>query len=128
MISNLILQKLGSIFFRSLFWFNLISLTFHKNSNHERENYWKSGAQIPAPEGQKMFALFSFHFQILHTKIHIFLFNRFLISCFLWSKRSIFQTFWKPDFGSRFLFTLRYLINEYTRLTIQCLAPSSCQS
>ena len=24
--------------------------------------------------------------------------------------------------------TLKYLINEYTRLTIQCLAPSSCQS
>ena len=24
--------------------------------------------------------------------------------------------------------TLKYLINEYTRWTIQCLAPSSCQS
>ena len=28
-----------------------------------------SGVQIPAPEGQKCFVLFSFHLQILHTKV-----------------------------------------------------------
>ena len=42
----------------------------------------KSGIRIPAPEGQKYFFPFSFHFQILLTKLHIFDFNRFLISCF----------------------------------------------
>ena len=31
-------------------------------------------------------------------------------------------------FPIAFLSTLKYLINEYTHLTIQCLAPSSCQS
>jgi hypothetical protein len=33
--------------------------------------------QIPAPEGQKLFVLFTFHFQILHKKLHIFVFNHF---------------------------------------------------
>ena len=42
----------------------------------------KSGVQIPALEGQKNIFPFSFHFQILHTKLHIFVFNHFLISCF----------------------------------------------
>jgi hypothetical protein len=38
-----------------------------------------SGVQIPAPEGQNV----SFHFQILHTKVDIFYFNHFLISCLI---------------------------------------------
>ena len=33
--------------------------------------------QIPAPEGQNCFVLFSFHFQTLHRKLHIFVFNHF---------------------------------------------------
>ena len=41
--------------------FDLISLTFHENSNHGRENYWKSGVQMPAPEGQIFFVHFSCH-------------------------------------------------------------------
>ena len=52
--------------FRSLFWFDLITLTFHENSNHGRENYWKSGVQIPAPESQNFLCPFSVHFEILH--------------------------------------------------------------
>ena len=43
----------------------------------------KSGIRIPAPEGQKYFFPFSFHFQILHTKLVIFDFNHFLLSCFV---------------------------------------------
>ena len=39
-----------------------------------------SGVQIPALEGQNCFVIFSFHFQILHTKMGIFDFNHFLIS------------------------------------------------
>ena len=39
--------------------------------------------KIPASEGQKFFVLFSFHFQILHTKVDIFYFNHFLISCLI---------------------------------------------
>ena len=30
--------------------FDLVTLIFHENSNCRRENYWKSGVQIPAPE------------------------------------------------------------------------------
>ena len=48
--------------------FDLITLTFHENSYCGWENYWRSGLQIPAPEGEKNFVLFSFHFQIFHTK------------------------------------------------------------
>ena len=33
--------------------FDLI-LTFHENLNHGRENYCKSGVQIPPAEGQKI--------------------------------------------------------------------------
>jgi hypothetical protein len=59
--------------------FDLISgSSLHiKNSNHGQENYWKSGVQIPAPEGQKNFVLFSFHLQILHKKLHIFVLTIF---------------------------------------------------
>ena len=70
-----------------LAWFDLVFLTFLENSNHGRENYWKYGVQIPAPRGQIFFVLFSFLFQILHTKLGgsqklvIFDFNHFLISC-----------------------------------------------
>ena len=35
----------------------------------------------PAQEGQNCFVLFSFHFQILHTKLGTFDFNHLLISC-----------------------------------------------
>ena len=31
---------------------------------------WKSRVRIPAPEGQKIFCTFSFHFLLLHTKLH----------------------------------------------------------
>ena len=31
---------LSPVFFRSLFWFDLVTLTFHENSNHGRKNYW----------------------------------------------------------------------------------------
>ena len=42
-----------------------ISSASHENSNHRRENYWKSGVQIPAPEGQNLsFILFIFKFSI----------------------------------------------------------------
>ena len=54
---------LKSISFRSLFWFDLVTLTCHENSNHGRENYWKSGVWIPAPEGQNFFVLFLFIFK-----------------------------------------------------------------
>ena len=41
----------------------------------------------------------------------------------------LFGIFNSPKNEQKFDFTtLKYLINEYTRLTIQCLAPSSCQS
>ena len=33
-----------------MFLFDLGYLASHKNSNRGRENYWKSGVQIPAPE------------------------------------------------------------------------------
>ena len=65
----------------SLTRFDLITLTFHENSNHGRWNYWESGVQIPTPEGQNFFVLF--HFQIFHTKLGIFDFNYFLIPCFV---------------------------------------------
>ena len=51
-----------------------------------------SGIQIPALEGQ-----ISFHFQILHTKLHIVDFNGFLISCFtnqISIKTNIFNMFY----------------------------------
>ena len=60
--------NLGPISFRSLFWFDLVTLIFGENSNNGRENYWKSGVQIPALEGQNFFCPFSVHFQILHKK------------------------------------------------------------
>ena len=62
------------ISFRSLFWFDPGLLTSHENSNHGWENYWKSGVQIPVPEGSNIFVLFSFLFQILHKKNCISLF------------------------------------------------------
>ena len=43
--------------------FDLISLTSHENSNHGRENYWKSGFQIPAPEEQDFLSFFLFIFK-----------------------------------------------------------------
>ena len=52
----------------------------------------KSGIQIPASEGH-----FFFHFQILHTKLHISDFNGFLISCFtnqISIKTNIFNVFY----------------------------------
>ena len=42
--------KVLSLLIRSLFWFDLGLLTSHENSNHRRD-IWKSGVQIPAPEG-----------------------------------------------------------------------------
>ena len=42
----------------------------------------KPGVRIQAPEGQKFVCPFSLHFQILRTKLHIFVFNHFSISCF----------------------------------------------
>ena len=41
--------------------FDLVTLTFHENSNCGRENYWKSGVRTPAPEGQ-LFFLFILEF------------------------------------------------------------------
>ena len=52
--------ELSPISFRSLFWYDLGLLTFHENSNHGRENYWKSGVQIPEAEGQFFLSFFSF--------------------------------------------------------------------
>ena len=43
--------------------FDFVTLTFPENSNHGRENYWNSGVQIPAPEGQFFFVLFLFIFK-----------------------------------------------------------------
>jgi hypothetical protein len=46
--------------------------------------------------GQKNSALFSFHFQILHTKLGIFDFNYFLIDisvCYLEVKLNMWQIF-----------------------------------
>ena len=65
--------------------FDLISSplsSFYENSNHGSENYLKSGLRIPALEGQKIFCPFSVHFQILHKKLHIFVFYLFWISWF----------------------------------------------
>ena len=49
--------------------FDLVTLTFHENSNHGQDNDWKSGVQIPNLEGQKNFVLSSFHFQFVYTKL-----------------------------------------------------------
>ena len=54
--------------------FYLVTLTFHENSNHGWENYWVC---IPVLEVQKKICPFSVHFQILHEKLHIFVFNHF---------------------------------------------------
>ena len=78
-ISSAVNYLSSPISFRSLFWFDLGLLAFHENSNHGRENYWKSGVQIPAPEGPKNFVLFSFFFQFLHIKLGIFEFNHYLV-------------------------------------------------
>ena len=40
------------------------------------------GLKSPLQNVKKKFVLFSFHFQILHKKLHIFLFNHFWISSF----------------------------------------------
>ena len=45
----------------------------------------------------KIFWPFSFHFQIFHTKLHIFVFNLFLTSCFtnhISIKSNIFNMFY----------------------------------
>ena len=58
--------------------FGLITFTFHENSNHGWENYWKSGVRIPALGGQSLF------------------FNHFWISCFtnqISIKTNIFNMF-----------------------------------
>ena len=62
----------------------------HENSNHVRKNYWKSGVQIPAPT---FFVLFSFHLQILHKKLHIFVLNHFRITNQISTKTMIFNMF-----------------------------------
>ena len=75
--------------------FDLMSLIFGENSNHGQENYWKSGVQIPAPEGQNNFVLFSFHFQINYTKLGIFDFKvrTFWEALKIWKKSSTW--FWQ---------------------------------
>ena len=60
------------------------------------KNYWKSGVQIPVPEGQNFFFLFSFHFPILHTKVVIFYSNHFLISCLI-NLNKTFLFLWISD-------------------------------
>ena len=52
-----------TIFLTVLFWFDLVTLTFHENSNHGQENYWKSGVRIPAVEGQTFLSFFLFIFK-----------------------------------------------------------------
>ena len=50
----------------------------------------------PLPKGN-IFCPFSFHFQILHKKLHIFVFNHFWISCFtnqISIKTKIFNMFY----------------------------------
>ena len=59
-----------------------ITLDFRENLwtgiiNFQANTIRKSGIWIPAPEGQKMFCPLSFHFQILHTKLNIFVLNHF---------------------------------------------------
>ena len=61
--------------------FDLVTLTFHENSNRGQENYWKF--ESPLRKVKRFLPFFSFHFQILHTKLGIFDFNHFLISCFV---------------------------------------------
>ena len=68
--------------FRKLPGFDHLTLIFCENSNRGQGSYWKSWVWIPAPEGQNIFCSFSFHFQILHTKLDIFVFNHFWISSF----------------------------------------------
>ena len=84
------------ISFRSLFWLDLGLLTFLENSNDGRENYWKSGVQIPALEDNSFFLIPSFHFQNLHTIVDIFYFNHFLISCLI--NKISNKTCWKSLF------------------------------
>ena len=43
--------------------FDLVTLTFHKNLNCGRGNYWKSGVRIFAPEGQICLSFFIFIFK-----------------------------------------------------------------
>ena len=69
--------NLSPISFRSLFWFDLGLPTFHENSNHGRENYWKSGVQIPAPEGQIFLFFFLFIFKFFTQKWISFILTTF---------------------------------------------------
>ena len=61
------------------FRFDLRLLTSDENSNQGWEIYRKSGVQIPATEGQNIFFLFPFPFQILHKKLHIHVFNHHIL-------------------------------------------------
>ena len=87
-----------------MFWFDLIFLTFHENSNHGRENYWKFGVQIHALGGQKKV---SFCFQILPTKLGIFELNHFLISCWIDQKSN--KTCWMSCIYWYLICKTRYL-------------------
>ena len=49
--------------FRNLSWFDLVTLTFHENSNHGWKNSWKSGVRIPAQKDQIFFVLCLFLFK-----------------------------------------------------------------
>ena len=60
--------------------FDLVTFTFHENSNPGRENYWKFGVPIPALEGQKSFVLFQFIFKFFtHNWVSLIL----TIFCYL---------------------------------------------
>ena len=64
--------------------FDLVTLTFHENSNCGQEIYWKYGVWTPTLEGQTIFCLISFFFSFSnsHTIKTGYLYQ-FLISCFV---------------------------------------------
>jgi hypothetical protein len=76
-----------------------VCLTFCENSNQGRGNYSKIRVQIPAPEGQ-FFYPFSFHFQILPSKLNSM------------CKPSINILFYKSDTNKSKVFNMFYLISK----------------
>ena len=71
----------------------------------------KSGARIPNPEGQKkILSFFFFSFSNSPYKLHIFVFNHFLISCFtnqISIKTNIFNIlYWISEACSNFRFSI----------------------
>ena len=67
--------------FRNLSWFDLVTLTFHENSNHGWKNSWKSGVRIPAQKDQILFVLCLFLFKF--SVKNVFDFNQPFLNIFL---------------------------------------------